>query len=1016
MHDVYTISMVRGWITGKFDDCPIASWLKKKLEGRIANQQIEKIYLHILQKCSHRNTTPTFDKNDLLSLVRQETVAVMRNFDKKTDWNKVFHTHEPVFNLIDDPSAKQKQPFSLEDSVSSDEIKSLVNKKEPVAKFIETDSPLPKEPFVVEDSTLKGSPQAKEPFVEESTLKNHPLPKEPFVVEDSTYKNSPPSTQVSSNNTFFEKADVTQVLGNNSPAETYVEDRPAKELHTLRMQRYNILRDINRGAFGIVFQGFDTLLQRNVAIKHIYRQMDSHDLHSFEKEAQTLASLNHPSIVQVYDCGVNSKNLPFIVMEFVQGEDIGLYVKDHKPGTVAVVNYMCQLVEALAYIHKRDIFHQDIKPANVLVTTETESPRIKLVDFGIAEKGNKIQERFAGTIRYSPPEKFGDGFTPQPTSDIYSFGAMFYEILTGEIAISEDNMELIYEAIMRGISFDEKHNSIDARLREICLKCVAIDPKNRYQNASELLMDLLDYSNSENSDDVSESPILCLIQNRGKILFPLVKRVNYIGRAYGNEIVVQDPTISRKQAVITLENDDGVPKVHITNLSKMTPVKIGKKDLLYNESAFLGENDRIQIASYTFYYIAGHRHHDDDHHDSQGELMLEKDAMIFLKEEDIFGKYNLTPISGINGERYVLKSDINDIYKNKIGEMTVTYTDDNEIYYPDSDEDDEVTGETTPVTSPTDKKTLQKNFANFKSAEDNSAWVADLTKTLAGNDSINKEVAVNMLLKIGPDALPVMLDTAVRFDVAIPSMVAVCKEMLPDVIPALSEQLTNSNPMICALVLNILSRLGTEGVKPLADLLDSQDTNLRKAAAAAILQMGPTVIPQMKHIAGTKQWTNTIMQWEKRAVPYLIAELQDEATETHAEKILLKMGRDILLELIRAILNKNIPAATRKKLKRLVFKMAPIRELVSLLTHKNEHVSKVAERLLVGFGHAATSSLAQNLRRVDDPLKVSLLKVLGKMGSKATKALGEIDRLLEHNNTAVKRMAQWAKKRIEDNS
>lgn len=979
MHDVYTISMVRGWITGKFDDCPIASFLKKKLENRY--RQIETVYLHILQYCSHCNATPTFDKNDLLNLVRREAILWMSDRDKATDWNKVFHAHEPLFDLIDDPSAQQKQPFSIQDSATSDEIITLVNKA-PKAQLIDTDRPMVKKSFTMEDSTSKDFPLA---------------------------------TQFSTNQTFFERAEVTQVLGNNSPPDPYAEVEPVKDLHTNRMKRYSILRDINRGAFGIVFQGFDIVLQRNVAIKHIYQQMDSHDLHSFEKEAQTLASLNHPSIVQVYDCGVNSKKLPFIVMEFVQGVDIGLYVRDHKPGTVAIVNYMCQLVEALAYIHKRDIFHQDIKPANVLVTTETESPRIKLVDFGIAEKGNKIQERFAGTIRYSPPEKFCDGFTPQPTSDIYSFGAMFYEILTGEVAIAEENIELIYTAIMRGISFRDKHRSIDARLQEICLKCVALEAKDRYQNATELLMDLLDYSNNENSDDVSESPVLCLIQNRGKILFPLTKRVNYIGRAYGNEIVIQDPTISRKQAVITLENDDNVHKVHISNLSKMTPVKVGKKDLLYNENAFLGENERIQIAGYTFYYIAGDQHHDDHHQDSQGELMLEKDAMIFLKEEDIFAKYNLTPISGINGERYVLKSDVNEIYKNKIGEMTVTYTDDNEIYYAtDSYEDSQSAKlDTSMVSSPVMKKALHQGFVDFNSSEDNSAWVADLTKTLGGNDNINKEVAVNMLLKIGPNAVPVMLDTAVHFDVGIPSLIAVCKEMLPDVIPALSQQLTNSNPMICALVLNILSRLGNDGVKPLADLLNSENNTLRKVAEQAILQMGPRIIPQMRHIAGTKQWKEIILKWQKRAVPYLMQELQNEDTTVYAEKILEQMGKEILLELVHAILNKNIPTLARRKVKRIIFKIHPVHELVSLLAHKDENVSKVSERLLVGFGHVSANIFAQYLLSVDDSLKVSLLKILGKMGNKASVALPKVNQLRQTNNNSVNRMAHWAKKRIE---
>ena len=153
----------------------------------------------------------------------------------------------------------------------------------------------------------------------------------------------------------------------------------------------------------------------------------------------------------------------------------------------------------------------------------------------------------------------------------------------------------------------------------------------------------------------------------------------------------------------------------------------------------------------------------------------------------------------------------------------------------------------------------------------------------------------------------------------------------------------------------------------------------------------------------------------KRAIPYLVQELQAETTSPPVEKILEQMGKEILLELIRAILNKNIPAPARKKVKRLIFKMHPIHELVFLLTHKDENISKVSERLLVGFGHISANVLAQILLSANDSLKILLLKILGKMGNKATIALPQVNKLRQTKNNSINRMAHWAKKRIENN-
>ena len=200
--------------------------------------------------------------------------------------------------------------------------------------------------------------------------------------------------------------------------------------------KYELRQLLGKGAMGIVYEGFDPIIGRRLAIKTV-RLPDQEDseaqdaLARFKREAQAAGRLTHPNIVGVFDYG-ETPEVAYIVMEFVEGTALKkLLDRNERFPLAEIVRMMRALLAGLQYSHERGVVHRDIKPANVMLTPSGE---IKIADFGIAriESSSLTQAgTMMGTPSYMSPEQFM-GQTVDSRSDIYSAGVVLYQLLTGE--------------------------------------------------------------------------------------------------------------------------------------------------------------------------------------------------------------------------------------------------------------------------------------------------------------------------------------------------------------------------------------------------------------------------------------------------------------------------------------------------------------------------------------------------------------------------------------------------------
>src|SRR6516225_7974342 len=209
-----------------------------------------------------------------------------------------------------------------------------------------------------------------------------------------------------------------------------------------RLGSYEITALLGEGGMGTVYRAMDTRLNRAVAIKVCTSQFSER----FAQEAKAIASLNHPHICQLYDVGPN-----YLVMELVDGTPL----RGPLPLKQAV-EYAGQMLDALDAAHRKGITHRDLKPANILVTKQG----IKLLDFGLAKRSGPLQESDAtltaaltgkgqilGTLQYMSPEQL-QGKEADARSDLFSFGCMLYEMLTGKRAFEGESAASVITAVL----------------------------------------------------------------------------------------------------------------------------------------------------------------------------------------------------------------------------------------------------------------------------------------------------------------------------------------------------------------------------------------------------------------------------------------------------------------------------------------------------------------------------------------------------------------------------------------
>ncbi|MBR3133411.1 MAG: Stk1 family PASTA domain-containing Ser/Thr kinase [Clostridia bacterium] len=270
--------------------------------------------------------------------------------------------------------------------------------------------------------------------------------------------------------------------------------------------RYEILEKIGNGGMATVYRAKCHVLNRYVAIKILKDEFitDNEFIKRFKTEAQSAASLTHPNIVSIYDVG-NEGDIYYIVMELIQGKTLKeIIVEDGKLSWKWSVNIAIQIASALEMAHKNNIIHRDIKPHNIIIT---EDGMAKVTDFGIAKAvSNSTITAFGttiGSVHYFSPEHAKGGFT-DAKSDIYSLGVVMYEMLTGRVPFDADTPVSVALMQVQEEPIEPKklNPQIPVSVNKIILKAMQKDPDDRYQNATDMLIDLSTSLKRPNDDFV----------------------------------------------------------------------------------------------------------------------------------------------------------------------------------------------------------------------------------------------------------------------------------------------------------------------------------------------------------------------------------------------------------------------------------------------------------------------------------------------------------------------------------
>ena len=257
-----------------------------------------------------------------------------------------------------------------------------------------------------------------------------------------------------------------------------------------KLGKYEIRRELGRGAMGVVYEGWDPMIDRRVALKTVRKdQLDRSEvdeiLSRFKREAQAAGRLNHPNVVAVYEYGEDPDGTAFIAMEYVEGRELKDYFDRQERFPLSeIVRLMGELLDALGHAHAHGIVHRDVKPANIFLL---QSGQAKVGDFGIAriESSNLTQAgSVLGTPAYMSPEQFM-GQRVDGRSDLFSAGVILYQFLTGEKPFAGQLTTIMHKVLKEDpIAPSELNVQVPSVFDDVIRKAMAKRPEDRYQTAA----------------------------------------------------------------------------------------------------------------------------------------------------------------------------------------------------------------------------------------------------------------------------------------------------------------------------------------------------------------------------------------------------------------------------------------------------------------------------------------------------------------------------------------------------
>ena len=296
--------------------------------------------------------------------------------------------------------------------------------------------------------------------------------------------------------------DITKKIPTDVPfAKPALAEKPRGRIGTV-IGDYTVETELGRGGMGVVYRARQGELNRLVALKMLTGHYGDDELQRFLAEAQTAAALNHTNIVHIYEVG-EIDGAPFFSMEFVEGGTLGDQLRKGLPTPRKAAELLMTIARALHFAHQHGVIHRDMKPGNVLIDPDGVP---KVADFGIAKRlGNDSQLTLSGAVigtpTYMAPEQAGGTSRDVgPAADVYSLGAMLYEMITGRPPfLPEDSETAITLRVLNENPVSPAYHcpQIPRDLETICMKCIEKEPRDRYSSAASLAEDLRRFLDDE---------------------------------------------------------------------------------------------------------------------------------------------------------------------------------------------------------------------------------------------------------------------------------------------------------------------------------------------------------------------------------------------------------------------------------------------------------------------------------------------------------------------------------------